>query len=86
MVLLATKPHGYQQENHLLDPSYYWENKGRVGWADVQTAVDEPAGPLWLDGHSSYNGINDQVPESSTMAYDRSLYLVRPQRLVIVVQ
>jgi hypothetical protein len=86
MGLLSAKPHTYQQENHLFDPTCYWEKQGRVGWTDLQTAVDEPKGPLWLNGHSSSNGINDQVPEASATACAGSLYLVRPQGLVIVVQ
>ncbi len=86
MVLLSPKPHTYQQENHLLDPAYYWEKQGRVDWAGLQGAVDEPTGALWVNGHSTYNGVNDQVPEVIATGQTRSLYLVRPKGLVVVVQ
>lgn len=86
MVLVAPKPHSYQQENHLLDATCYWEKRGRLDWAELQGAVDAPTGPLWVNGHSTYNGVNDQVPEALAVAQTRSLYLVRPENLVLVVQ
>lgn len=79
------QPEHHQQENHLIDADYYWVKQGIVSWLDLQAAVEEPAGSLWLNGNSSSNGYNDQVPEGRVIGLVRSLYLVRPDKLTLVV-
>lgn len=78
-------PHNHQQENHLFDAGYYWVKSGRLPWDELVSAVDAPAGPLWENGHSTRHGLNDQVPEATVVGYTRSLYLVQPKNLRIVV-
>src|SRR2546425_7253376 len=51
--MIHTQPQHHQQENHLIDANYYWEKRGTVSWRDLQPAVEDPAGPLWLNGYSS---------------------------------
>lgn len=80
------KPHLHQQENFLIDDSLYWSKKGTLKWMDLEDAVEDPAGPLWLNGFSSSNGNNDRVPEGSLGTLNRSLYLVRPEKLVLSVR
>lgn len=79
------QPQHHQQENHLIDDQYYWVKTGRLSWRDLQGAVEDPGGLLWVNGHSSSNGRNDQVPEGEATGLPRSLYLVRPERLTLVV-
>ena len=79
------QPHQHQRENHLIDDGYSWAKRGTVSWPDLQAAVEDPAGPLWLNGYSSSYGQNDRVPESRVSALPRSLYLVRPDQLTLVV-
>lgn len=74
-------PHLHQQENHLIDDGYYWVKRDSISWADLQEAVEDPSGPLWVNGCSTWRGCNDQVPENSLAELKRSLYLVRPAEL-----
>ncbi len=46
----------YQQENWLLDPNSYWVKIGRAAWDDLERLAD-PVEPLWINGHSTYNGL-----------------------------
>jgi hypothetical protein len=78
-------PHNHQQENHLFDAEYYWEKAGRLSWQDLGGAIDAPVGPLWQNGFSTRHGLNDQVPEATVGRYTRSLYLVQPKNLRMVV-
>jgi hypothetical protein len=81
----APKPNGFQHENHLIDDQYYWVKQGRGTWQDALKAVDRTAGPLWLDGDHSYNGMNDRITIASAANLTSSLMLVKPTDLVLAV-
>jgi hypothetical protein len=83
--MASPQPQHYQQENHLIDASRRWVKQGTLAWPELQAAVEDPAGPLWLNGFSSHHGHNDRVPEAQFAELTRSLYLVRPQQLRLVV-
>lgn len=78
-------PEHHQQENHLIDDGYYWVKRGVVSWRDLQAAIEDPAGPLWLNGYSSSYGHNDRVPEDLANGLPRSLFLVRPDDFTLAV-
>jgi hypothetical protein len=82
--LIEPRPKDYQQENWLLDPEHYWEKVGSAGWRDLDEYVD-PEGPLWINGQSTYNGLNDKVDLSSISSVHSSLRVVRVDRLRFVV-
>jgi hypothetical protein len=73
--LLKPLPKAYQQENWLLDPNGQWRKVGRVKWSELAPRVD-PISPLWMDGHSSFNGRNDRIPLAQAQALRSSLRLV----------
>jgi hypothetical protein len=73
-------PDGFQIENHRIDDGYYWTREGNVSWHQLHTAVDE-VDTLWIDGHSSYNGINDRVPADRTATVYGSLLFLGPLAL-----
>jgi hypothetical protein len=82
--LLAARPKGYQPENWLLDPNVYWVKTNRVGWRDLAGLAD-PVEPLWINGHSTYNGHNDKIPLHLAQSLDSSLRLVPVDRLTLSV-
>lgn len=83
--MIRPQPQHHQQENHLIDADYYWVKRDTVSWRDVQSAVEDVAGPLWLNEYSSSHGHNDRVPEDRATGMPRSLYLVRPDELTLIV-
>ena len=82
---MAPKAHTFQSENHLIDPGYYWQKTGDATWAQVEGALDNVQGALWINGHSTYHGENDQVPDAEAAKLTNSLLLVRPTNLRITV-
>ena len=82
--VLEPRPASFQSENRLLDPEYYWEKVGRLSWFDLPALVD-PAQPLWLDGHSTYHGMNDRIPLEVADSVTDSLKLVHVDQLALSV-
>lgn len=78
-------PERHQQENHQVDDRQYWTKKGTASWADICPLAENVPGSLWLNGYSSTYGNNDRVPEGNLGQFNRSLYLVRPNDLELIV-
>ena len=83
--VLEERPNSYQSENWLLDPHparppVFWSKVHRVILDDLSQFTD-PAGPLWIDGHSSDKGRNDRIPLYLANALDSSLRLIQVDRL-----
>ncbi len=57
-----------------------------ASWDDILAAVEDAPERLWENGHNSYNGVNDRVPVALADAFDRSLFLLRPVNLKLLVQ
>ena len=72
---------GYQQESWLLDPNEYWVRAGRFSWASLEE-LSEKSGTLWLDGHRTYHGQNDQIPLDLAASVESSLKLIYVDTMV----
>lgn len=80
--LAYASPMGHQTENWTLDGQYYWQKLGRVDWEGLLTLVDD-VGQLWLNGWSTYNGENDEVPVTHAATLGDSLALVHVPAMTI---
>ncbi len=82
--ILEPQPTDYQTENWLLDPEYYWKKVGQIPSSTLNVLTD-PIAPLWVDGHSTYNGLNDKIPIADTGVVTDSLRLLHVNRLLLTV-
>lgn len=82
--VLRPQPEGYQTENWLLDPDYYWEKTGVYSPLNLPALAD-PVEPLWIDGHSTYHGCNDKLPSAETDRVTNSLRLIAVKEVTIEV-
>lgn len=78
--VLEARPVGCQTENWLLDPKRYWEKVGRLSWLELPLLADTDAS-LWVDGHSTYNGVHDKIPIETAQRLENSLRLIRVDKL-----
>jgi hypothetical protein len=78
-------PDGYQSENHLISSSKRWKKVGEADWADVENALDDHDGPLWVNEGHSWGFFRNRVRELALEALDHSLVLIRPSMLQLVV-
>jgi hypothetical protein len=65
----------FQRENWLLDPDEYWIKVGRAKAAEL-TSIAQTAGDLWINGHSTYHGLHDSIPECQAHTLRSSLELI----------
>lgn len=78
--LVGSSPKGYQQENWLIDPDHYWVKVGMVSWNNLEaSAVTD--GTLWINGHHTYNGVNDVIPLGVVATVQSSLMLIHVDRV-----
>ncbi|MFQ5799928.1 MAG: hypothetical protein ACE5H0_14720 [Bacteroidota bacterium] len=83
--LIRAVPRGYQTENYLIDPTKQWKKRGEASWQQVEEALDDHSGPLWLNESASWGFSRNRVSESSVDELHHSLVLIRPERLRISV-
>lgn len=80
--LIERVPTVYQRENWLIDADSYWVKVGTLAPHDL-AALADPIGILWVNGSSTYNGTNDQVPIDAAVDFDYSLRLIRVDHLTL---
>ena len=84
MPLIEARPKDYQQENWLLDPQLYWVKRGKLRWEEL-SGLQNRRGPLWINGYSSYTGLNDRVPLAQATELNSSLKLIHVGNLELKV-
>lgn len=82
--VLRPTPKNYQQENWLLHPDYYWQ-KVRSGSKEELGQFIDSLPSLWINGHSTANGMNDRIPVEVANGLTNSLRLVQISSLELVV-
>ena len=82
--LNGQQPDGFQTEKWLLDQRHYWKKVGSYSPFELSTLAD-PVKPLWVNGHSNYNGRNDKIPIAATGSMNTSLRLIYVEELAIEV-
>lgn len=76
MPLLRPAPDGCQSENWLLDRSGKWQRAGLADWGLLSDCIDKQK-TIWVNGHSTTRGENDEIPLEEADALGNSLMLVQ---------
>ncbi|MDA4885856.1 dual OB domain-containing protein [Streptomyces sp. CCM_MD2014] len=74
--LTERKPSDFQRENWLFDHTVRWEKVGRIGWEELNGLEQQPES-LWIDGYSTWGGLNNKIPVSRQDEVSGSLVLIR---------
>jgi hypothetical protein len=82
--LLQAAPSGCQTENHIIEKSERWELAGSITFNQALGAVERVDGPLWINGHSTSNGHNDEIPAAVAEKLPNSLMLIQPRTLEMI--
>ena len=77
-------PKNHQRENWLLDPDQRWRKVGQIQPSESTQFVDQDY-RLWVDDHSTANGMNDRVPFSSANFLNDSLRFIRVSGIELVI-
>lgn len=76
------KPHSNQVENWLIDDTYYWGKAGTLSWQQASALAENPA-TLWVNNDSTFNGLNDQIPQQVAVTLRSSICLIRVNAIAI---
>ena len=78
--LSHANPHACQTENWLIDDNYYWTKVGSLNWQQASALAENPP-TLWVNGDSTYNGKNDQIPQQIAAGLASSICMIRVNSL-----
>lgn len=79
--LKSRSPLGHQTENHILADDYYWTKKGTATLDQVNALIDPYDANFWVQGVSTYHGLNDKVTEGVAAGITSSLKLIATENL-----
>lgn len=80
----VARPSGCQQENWTIQRGVRWQRSGTFPFARLRE-LEEPLGPLWVNGHDTYHGKNDEIPASQGSQIASSLRLIHVDQLDVLV-
>ena len=70
----------------MIDDQYYWQKCGNLSATKLPELLDVVTDTFWINGYSSYNGINDRIPvQDARNNITSSLVLFQPERPSIIV-
>lgn len=77
--------HPFQSENYFVNPNIAWRKEGSYRHSELGQLCDA-VDSLWMNGNSSFNGVNDRIPfETAQSEIESSLLLIEPESFVITV-
>lgn len=75
-------PTSFQTENWLISDDYFWIKYGHLNWDQALQLIDRP-NELWVNGHSTYNGLNDKIPLDIVNQLNNSILLIHLNSVTI---
>jgi len=81
--LSASKPIGCHNEDIIVDASVTWQKREKLAYHEALSMTSISSVPLWIDGRSSSNGLNDVIAQSVAETLPNSLRLICPDRLIM---
>jgi hypothetical protein len=73
--LIKAKPHACQTENWLISPDDCWIRAGALNWNQARDLAENPP-TLWINGDSTYHGLNDQIAQNLAIKFTSSICLI----------
>ncbi len=83
--LVEARPREFQRENWLLDPGFYWIKAGTYPRSKIRSLCDSHQ-KIWINGFSTHDGLNDQIPLWRARELDTSLMLIHVDEVMLNVQ
>jgi hypothetical protein len=74
--LLHAKPHACQTENWLIDGSRRWTKVREATPDELVSCIENPKG-IWINGHSTIHGYQDEMPQVESDRLTDSLSFVK---------
>ncbi len=80
--LIKPEPHGCHVENWLVSTRKTWKKVGELSWEDAQKLAEHPES-LWMNGGSTYAGLNNEVPTQYAKDFDSSIGMIHVPSLKV---
>lgn len=85
--VVSPRPGLHQPENWLLNKNFYWTRVNRIDIDRLPSLVESQGplarAPLWINGHHTHNGMNDEIPTSALHRVRTSIRLIEVPDLQI---
>jgi hypothetical protein len=82
--LLKPDPRQHQTENHVIDATRRWANRGKLPWHAMERLRDRPAS-LWVNSGRTNSGHFDCASRAEGAALHDSLLLIKPDHVNVEV-